>query len=61
MLLSACKDAPWDTVGVVPPAKAGASFAQLHSSMGMSADEVLIPTLDPVEVCAELSDCSRLL
>ena len=61
MLLAACKDAPWDTVGVVPPANAGASFAQLHSSMGTSADEVLIPTLDRVEVCAELSDGSRLL
>jgi len=61
MLLSACKDAPWNTVGVVPPANAGASFAQLHSSMGTSADEVLIPTLDRVQVCAELSDGSRLV
>lgn len=61
MLLAACKDALWDTVGIVPPANAGASFAQLHSSIGASADEVLIPTLDRVEVCAELSDGSRLM
>jgi len=61
MLLSAYRDAPWDTVGVVPPANAGAAFAQLHSSIGTSADQVLIPTLDRVEVCAELSDGSRLL
>jgi phosphomannomutase/phosphoglucomutase len=61
MLLPACKDAPWETVGVVPPANSGASFAQLHSSLGISADEVLIPTLDRVEVCAELSDGSQLV
>ena len=61
MLLSACKDAPWDTMGVVPPANAGASFAQLHTIIGASADEVLIPTLDRVEVCAELSDGSQLV
>ncbi|MBC7237802.1 MAG: hypothetical protein H5T69_18320, partial [Chloroflexi bacterium] len=28
MLLSAYKGEPWDTVGVVPPANAGAAFAQ---------------------------------
>ncbi|MBC7237923.1 MAG: YvcK family protein, partial [Chloroflexi bacterium] len=43
------------------PANAGAAFAQLHSSIGATADEVLIPTLDRVEVCAELSDGSRLV
>jgi len=48
-------------VAVVPPANAGAAFAQLHSSIGASADEVLIPTLDRVEVCAELTDDSRLV
>ncbi|MBC7255135.1 MAG: YvcK family protein, partial [Chloroflexi bacterium] len=56
ILISAYRDAPWTTVGVVPPANAGAAFAQLHSSIGATADEVLIPTLDRVEVCAELSD-----
>jgi len=61
MLLSAYRDAPWETIGVVPPANAGASFAQLHSEIGASADEVLIPTLDRVEVCAELEDGSRLV
>lgn len=61
MLLSACKGAPWQTVGVVPPANAGASFAQLHASLGTTGDEVLIPTLDRVEVCAELSDGSLLV
>ena len=61
MLISAYRNAPWDTVGVVPPANAGASFAQLHSSVGASADEVLIPTLDRVEVRAQLSDGTELL
>ena len=37
MLLAACQDAPWDTIGVVPPANAGAAFAQLHSLMSVSA------------------------
>ncbi len=60
MLIAAYRDAPWATVGVVPPANAGAAFAQLHSAIGASADEVLIPTLDRVEVCAELSDHTRL-
>ena len=61
MLLSAYRDAPWDMIGVVPPANAGASFAQLHTSIGASADEVLMPTLDRVDVCAELSDGSQLV
>jgi len=61
MLLSAYRDAPWDITGVVPPANAGAAFAQLHSSLGATAEEVLIPTLDRVEVCAELSDASHLI
>jgi len=61
MLLSACRDAPWSTVGVVPPANAGASFARLHSTIGATADEVLIPTLDRVGVCAELSDGTHLV
>ncbi len=61
MLVSAYRDAPWDVVGVVPPANAGAAFAQLHSSIAASADEILIPTLDRVEVCAELNDNSQLV
>ena len=61
MLLSACRGAPWRTVGIVPPANAGASFARLHSAIGATADEVLIPTLDRVEVCAELSDGTHLV
>jgi phosphomannomutase/phosphoglucomutase len=43
-------------IGVVPPASAGAAFARLHSELNASADEVLIPTLDTVRVCAELED-----
>ncbi len=61
MLLDACKDEPWEVIGIVPPANAGASFARLHSAMGTSADEVLIPTLDRVEVCAELADGSYVI
>jgi len=61
MLVSAYRDAPWQVRGVVPPANAGAAFAQLHSSISASADEVLIPTLDRVEVCAELDDGTQLL
>jgi phosphomannomutase/phosphoglucomutase len=61
MLLSAYRDASWVTVGVVPPANAGAAFAQLHSAIGATADEVIIPTLDRVEVCAELSDGTTLI
>ena len=61
MMISAYRDAPWDTIGVVPPANAGAAFAQLHSSVGATADEVLIPTLDRVEVCAELSNGEQLV
>lgn len=61
MLVSAYRDAPWDLIGVVPPANAGAAFAQLHSAIGATADEVLIPTLDRVDVCAELSDGTNLV
>ncbi len=56
MLLRIRHDVPWDVVGVVSPANAGASFARLHADLGTSADEVLIPTLDTVQVCAELED-----
>jgi len=61
MVLAAGRGEPWEMIGVVPPANAGAAFAQLHSTMGVSADEVLIPTLDRVEVCAELTDGSYLI
>ena len=61
MLLAAAKDEPWRMIGVVPPANAGAAFAQLHSTMGTTADEVLIPTLDRVDVCAELTDGAYLV
>ena len=47
---------PWDVIGVVPPANAGAAFARLHSEIGITAEEVLIPTMDTVQVCAELQD-----
>ncbi|HHX64294.1 MAG TPA: hypothetical protein GX702_05335 [Chloroflexi bacterium] len=59
MLLSAYQDAPWDIIGVVPPANAGAAFAQLHSTIGATTDQVIIPTLDRVEVCAEMTDGSQ--
>ena len=61
VMLPAFRQEPWETVGVVPPANAGASFAQLHSQIGASAEEVLIPTLDRVDVCAEMSDGSQLV
>ncbi|MBN1401207.1 MAG: YvcK family protein, partial [Anaerolineae bacterium] len=61
MLISAYREAPWEMIGVVPPANAGAAFAQLHTAIGASADEVLIPTLDRVEVCAELSSGEQLV
>ena len=54
MLLRTRREVPWAVVGVVPPANAGAAFARLHSDIGTTADEVLIPTLDTVQVCAEL-------
>jgi phosphomannomutase/phosphoglucomutase len=56
MLLRNRHEVPWDVIGVVPPASAGAAFAHLHSELGVTADEVLIPTLDTVRVCAELED-----
>jgi len=54
MLLRMRREVPWAVVGVVPPANAGAAFARLHSDIDTTADEVLIPTLDTVQVCAEL-------
>jgi len=56
MLLRNRHEVPWDVVGVVSPANAGAAFARLHANLGTSAEEVLIPTLDTVQVCAELED-----
>ena len=56
MLLRNRREVPWDIVGVVSPANAGAAFARLHSELGITAEEVLIPTLDTVQVCAELED-----
>ena len=53
MLMRNRREVPWDVVGVVSPANAGASFARLHADIGTTADEVLIPTLDTVQVCAE--------
>jgi phosphomannomutase/phosphoglucomutase len=60
MLLRIRREVPWDVIGVVPPANAGAAFARLHSELGITAEEVLIPTLDTVQVCAELEDGSIL-
>jgi phosphomannomutase/phosphoglucomutase len=59
-LLRIRRQVPWDVIGVVPPANAGAAFARLHSTLGITADEVLIPTLDTVQVCAELEDATIL-
>ncbi len=56
MLLRKRREVPWDIVGVVSPANAGAAFARLHSELGITAEEVLIPTLDTVQVSAELED-----
>lgn len=56
MLLRIRSQVSLNVIGVVPPANAGAAFARLHSSIGVTADEVLIPTLDTVQVRAELED-----
>jgi phosphomannomutase/phosphoglucomutase len=56
MLMRDRHQVPWEVIGVVPPANAGATFARLHSALGITAEEVLIPTLDTVRVCAELED-----
>ena len=56
MLLRIRRLVPWDVIGVVPPANAGAAFARLYSTIGVTAEEVLIPTLDTVRVRAELQD-----
>ncbi len=56
MLLRIRELVQWEVIGVVPPANAGGSFARLHSTLGVTANEVLIPTLDTVHVRAELQD-----
>jgi phosphomannomutase/phosphoglucomutase len=61
MLMRLRREMPWDVIGVVSPANAGASFARLHSLLGITAEEVLIPTLDTVRVCAELEDGTILM
>jgi phosphomannomutase/phosphoglucomutase len=56
MLLRIAKDVPLQITGVVPPLDSGAAFAKLRRGLGTSGDEVLFPTTDKVQVCAELED-----
>jgi phosphomannomutase/phosphoglucomutase len=56
MLMRNRHQVPWEVLGVVPPANAGATFARLRAALGVTAEEVLIPTLDTVRVCAELEE-----
>lgn len=56
MLLRIADELPWQIAGVVPPLDSGAAFAKLRSGLGTSGDEVLFPTTDKVQVCAELDD-----
>ncbi|HEM62633.1 MAG TPA: hypothetical protein ENO24_10110 [Chloroflexi bacterium] len=60
MLLTIAQEVPWQITGVVPPIGSGTSFAKLRRGLGTSGDEVLFPTADKVEVCAELEDGSLL-
>ena len=60
MLLRIAKEVSWQMTGVVPPLDSGAAFAKLRRGLGTSGDEVLFPTTDKVQVCAEL-DGGRIL
>ena len=61
MLLRIARDAPWDVVGVVPPVGGGVSFARLRRELDISADQVVFPTVYPVEVVAELENGEQLV
>jgi phosphomannomutase/phosphoglucomutase len=61
MLLRIADQVQWDIVGVVPPVGSGVAFARLRREIGITADDILFPTLQPVEVVAELEDGSRLV
>jgi phosphomannomutase/phosphoglucomutase len=56
MLLRIAREVPWQITGVVPPLGSGTAFAKLRRGLGTSGDEVLFPTTDKVQVCAELED-----
>jgi len=56
MLLRIAQEVPWSITGVVPPLDSGAAFAKLRRGLGTSADEVLFPTTEKVQICAELDD-----
>jgi phosphomannomutase/phosphoglucomutase len=60
MLLRIANEVPWDVVGVVPPIGAGVSFARLRRELHISPDQVVFPTLYPVEVVAELENGDQL-
>lgn len=56
MLLRIAQEVSWQITGVVPPLDSGAAFAKLRSGLGTSADEVLFPTTQKVQICAQLQD-----
>jgi len=56
ILLGIADQVPWEIVGVLPPVNSGPAFARLRTILGITADEVLFPTLDRVEVVAEFAD-----
>jgi phosphomannomutase/phosphoglucomutase len=60
MLLRIAREVPWDVVGIVPPVGGGVSFARLRRELDISADQVVFPTVYPVEVVAELENGEQL-
>ncbi len=61
MLLRIAKQMPWDVVGIVPPVGGGVSFARLRRELDISPDQIVFPTLYPVEVVAELENGEQLV
>lgn len=56
MLLRIAKEVPWQITGVVPPVGSGTAFAKLRRGLGTSGEEVLFPSTEKVELCAQLED-----
>lgn len=61
MLLRIAKEVEWDVVGIVPPVGGGVSFARLRRELDISADQIIFPTLYPVDVVAELENGTQLV
>ncbi len=56
MLLRIAEQVPWQITGVVPPVGSGTAFAKLRRGLHTSGEEVLFPTTDKVQLCAQLED-----